>query len=411
MQQAWNPLVRCTQFMNRGKEVIKVINQWAKFAALSVVVSSSYALAQGTATLMPSPPQLAASSYILIDVDSGKIIVESNADERLPPASLTKMMTSYIVSSELVKGNISSDDAVPISVKAWRMGGSKMFIREGTTVPVKDLLKGVIIQSGNDASVALAEFVAGDEGAFAEVMNQQASLLGMQKTNFVNATGWPAKGHLTTARDLSLLATSLIRHFPDHYTLYSQKEFTFNGITQPNRNGLLWRDASVDGLKTGHTDEAGYCLVASAKRDDMRLVSVVMGAKSGRGREQETQKLLSYGFRYYETHQLYNAEQVINSPRLWAGASPSLDLVLADPIVLTIPRDQRDNLQVTIEVDNNIVAPILAGQSYGLLNISLNGEVLEQRELLAANNIDSAALFSRLWDHFILFVRGVFGLD
>jgi len=397
--------------MNRGKEVIKVINQWAKFAALSVIVSSSYALAQGTATLMPSPPQLAASSYILIDVDSGKIIVESNADERLPPASLTKMMTSYIVSSELVKGNISSDDAVPISVKAWRMGGSKMFIREGTTVPVKDLLKGVIIQSGNDASVALAEFVAGDEGAFAEVMNQQASLLGMQKTNFVNATGWPAKGHLTTARDLSVLATSLIRHFPDHYTLYSQKEFTFNGITQPNRNGLLWRDASVDGLKTGHTDEAGYCLVASAKRDDMRLVSVVMGAKSGRGREQETQKLLSYGFRYYETHQLYNAEQVINSPRLWAGASPSLDLVLADPIVLTIPRGQRDNLQVTIEVDNNIVAPILAGQSYGLLNISLNGEVLEQRELLAANNIDSAALFSRLWDHFILFVRGIFGLD
>ena len=391
--------------------MIKVINQWVKFAALSVVVGSGYALAQGTATLMPSPPQLAASSYILIDADSGKIIVESNADERLPPASLTKMMTSYIVSSELVKGNISSDDAVPISVKAWRMGGSKMFIREGTTVPVKDLLKGVIIQSGNDASVALAEFVAGDEGAFAEVMNQQASLLGMQQTHFVNATGWPAKGHLTTARDLSLLATSLIRDFPDHYTLYSQKEFTFNGIKQPNRNGLLWRDASVDGLKTGHTNEAGYCLVASAKRDDMRLVSVVMGAASSRGREQETQKLLSYGFRYYETHQLFNAEQVINSPRLWAGASPSLDLVLADPIVLTIPRGQRDNLQVTIEVDNNIVAPIVAGQSYGVLNISHNGEVLEQRELLAANNIDSAALLSRLWDHFILFIRGVFGLD
>ena len=397
--------------MNRGKEVIKVINQWVRCSVLSIVLSSSYTLAQGAATLMPSPPQLAASSYILIDVDSGKIIVESNADERLPPASLTKMMTSYIVSSELVKGNISSDDAVPISVKAWRMGGSKMFIREGTTVPVKDLLKGVIIQSGNDASVALAEFVAGDEGAFAEVMNQQASLLGMQKTNFVNATGWPAKGHLTTARDLSKLATSLIRDFPDHYTLYSQKEFTFNGIKQPNRNGLLWRDASVDGLKTGHTAEAGYCLVASAKRSDMRLVSVVMGAKSGRGREQETQKLLSYGFRYYETHQLYSADQIINSPRLWAGASPSLDLVLADPIVLTIPRGQRDNLQVTIEVDNNIVAPILAGQSYGLLNISLHGEVLEQRELLAANNIDSATLFSRLWDHFILFIRGVFGLD
>jgi D-alanyl-D-alanine carboxypeptidase (penicillin-binding protein 5/6) len=398
--------------MSRGqKVVIKVIHHWAKLLVLAFIVSGTFAQAQSSATLIPSPPQLASSSYLLIDVNSGKIIIESNADEQLPPASLTKMMTSYIVSSEIIKGNISSDDAVPISVKAWRMGGSKMFIREGTTVPVSELLKGVIIQSGNDASVALAEFVAGDEAAFAEVMNQQASILGMQQTHFVNATGWPAKGHLTTARDLSILAKSLIQHFPDHYALYSKKEFTYNKITQPNRNGLLWRDASVDGLKTGWTEEAGYCLVASAKRDDMRLVSVVMGAKSGRGREQETQKLLSYGFRYYETHQLYSAEQVINSPHLWAGASDTLDLVLAESVVLTVPRGQRDNLQATIEVDKNITAPISAGQSYGVLNISLNGEVLEQRELLAANNIETAPLFSRLWDHLILFIRGVFGLD
>ena len=398
--------------MSRGqKVVIKVIHHWAKLLVLAFIVSGTFAQAQSSATLIPSPPQLAASSYLLIDVNSGKIIIESNADEQLPPASLTKMMTSYIVSSEIIKGNISSDDAVPISVKAWRMGGSKMFIREGTTVPVSELLKGVIIQSGNDASVALAEFVAGDEAAFAEVMNQQASLLGMQQTHFVNATGWPAKGHLTTARDLSILAKSLIQHFPDHYALYSEKEFTYNKITQPNRNGLLWRDTSVDGLKTGWTEEAGYCLVASAKRDDMRLVSVVMGAKSGRGREQETQKLLSYGFRYYETHQLYSTEQVINSPRLWAGASDTLDLVLAESVVLTVPRGQRDNLQATIEVDKNITAPISAGQSYGVLNISLNGEVLEQLELLAANNIETAPLFSRLWDHLILFIRGVFGLD
>ncbi|MDB2410033.1 D-alanyl-D-alanine carboxypeptidase [Pseudomonadales bacterium] len=398
--------------MSRGqKVVIKVIHHWAKLLVLAFIVSGTFAQAQSSATLIPSSPQLAASSYLLIDVNSGKIIIESNADEQLPPASLTKMMTSYIVSSEIIKGNISSDDAVPISVKAWRMGGSKMFIREGTTVPVSELLKGVIIQSGNDASVALAEFVAGDEAAFAEVMNQQASLLGMQQTHFINATGWPAKGHLTTARDLSILAKSLIQHFPDHYALYSEKEFTYNKITQPNRNGLLWRDTSVDGLKTGWTEEAGYCLVASAKRDDMRLVSVVMGAKSGRGREQETQKLLSYGFRYYETHQLYSAEQVINSPRLWAGASDTLDLVLAESVVLTVPRGQRDNLQATIEVDKNITAPISAGQSYGVLNISLNGEVLEQRELLAANNIETAPLFSRLWDHLILFIRGVFGLD
>lgn len=383
---------------------------WATFFN-ALVLSSMASFGQGGVTLMPSPPQLAASSYILVDVDSGKIIVQYNADERLPPASLTKMMTSYIVDTELAKGRVSLDDDVPISVKAWRMGGSKMFIREGTKVQLLDLLKGVIIQSGNDASVALAEYVAGDEAAFAEVMNQQAFALGMNLTHFKNATGWPAKDHLTTARDLSVLAKAIIQDYPEHYAMYSQKEFTYNDITQSNRNGLLWRDPSVDGLKTGHTDEAGYCLVASAKRDGMRLVSVVMGAKSSRGREQETQKLLSYGFRYYKTHKLYSANEVLVSPKVWAGASDSVDLALIEPVVLTIPRGERDALKATVEVDTNITAPVEAGTAYGVLKVSYNGEILERRQLMAVTAVEEASFFDRLLDLAILFGRDMLGME
>lgn len=376
---------------------------------LSFSVSSS--LAKGLPALIPSPPQLAASSYLLVDANSGKVIVESNADQRLPPASLTKMMTGYIASVEITKQTISAEDMVPISVKAWRMKGSKMFIREGTSVPVRELLKGVIIQSGNDASVALAEFIAGDEMAFSEIMNQQAQLLGMTQTEFKNSTGWPAEGHLTTARDMTILAARLIKDFPDHYALYSQKEFTYNDITQLNRNGLLWRDASVDGLKTGWTEEAGYCLVASAQKNGMRLVSVVMGAKSERAREQETQKLLSYGFRYYETHTLYEMGQVVNSSQLWAGLEKYFDLVVEDDIVLTIPRGERDLLEVSIEVDKNIVAPVIAGQSYGVLNIKKGDELLIQRNIVAAKDVDSADFLLRLWDLIILFFRGLLGFS
>lgn len=381
------------------------------YVALLLSFSVSSSLAKGLPALIPSPPQLAASSYLLVDANSGKVIVESNADQRLPPASLTKMMTGYIASAEITKQTISAEDMVPISVKAWRMKGSKMFIREGTSVPVRELLKGVIIQSGNDASVALAEFIAGDEMAFSEIMNQQAQLLGMTQTEFKNSTGWPAEGHLTTARDLTILAARLIKDFPDHYALYSQKEFTYNDITQLNRNGLLWRDASVDGLKTGWTEEAGYCLVASAQKNGMRLVSVVMGAKSERTREQETQKLLSYGFRYYETHTLYEMGQVVNSSQLWAGLEKYFDLVVEDDIILTIPRGERDLLEVSIEVDKNIVAPVIAGQSYGVLNIKKGDELLIQRNIVAAKDVDSAGFLLRLWDLIILFFRGLLGFS
>ena len=360
--------------------------------------------------LMPSPPQLAASSYLLFDVDSGEMLVEQDADQSLPPASRTKMMTSYIVSSELKNGSIAVDDRVPISVKAWRMGGSKMFIREGSEVLLEDLLRGVIIQSGNDASVALAEHIAGDEFSFVEMMNQQAQLLGMTETHFVNATGWPAEGHVTTARDLSRLARALIDDFPQHYALYSEKEFTYNNITQPNRNGLLWRDQFVDGIKTGHTEEAGYCLVASAKRKDMRLVAIVMGAKSSRAREQEAQKLLSYGFRYFSTHRLYSEQEVISSPKLWAGAEESLNLFLDEALIVTLPRGQREDLQALIEVDKRIVAPVVAGQRYGELQLRLDDKLLATRQLIAVRAVESASWYARLWDHIVLFFIDALGL-
>src|SRR5690606_13601838 len=295
------------------------------FTSALLLVASNTLLAQPSPTpaspsqqiIIPSPPQLAASGYLLIDADTGAVLVEHNADERLPPASLTKMMSSYIVSEEIESGRISEEDMVNISVKAWRMGGSKMFIREGTQVSVKDLLLGVIVQSGNDATVALAEYVSGSEDAFVDVMNQKAALMGMTSTHFENSTGWPAEGHLTTARDLGILARAIINDHPEHYALYKEKYFVWNDIRQPNRNLLLFRDETVDGLKTGHTEEAGYCLVASAKRNGMRLISVVMGTASENARAAESQKLLAYGFRYYETLSLYNAGTELSKTRVW----------------------------------------------------------------------------------------------
>ena len=371
----------------------------------------NHAQAQIASALIPSPPELSASSYLLIDANSGKIIIEHNPDKRLPPASLTKIMTSYIAANEIDRQAIEADELASISVKAWKMGGSKMFIREGTKVSVKDLLRGVIIQSGNDASIALAEHIAGDEDSFVEMMNQQATLLGMKNTKFQNSTGWPTKDHYTSSRDLSTLAVRLIMDFPEHYKFYSEKEFTYNNIKQRNRNKLLFSDKSVDGLKTGHTNDAGYCLVASAKRDGMRLVSVVMGSKSERARLQESQKLLSYGFRYFETHQFYGLGQVVNSPKLWAGQSKSLDLILDRPVILTLPRGKKDSLDFIIEVDKDIVAPVFGGQPYGILKILSEGEVVDEIQLLASRDIGVASFFSRIWDLLILFFKGLLDIS
>ncbi len=359
--------------------------------------------------LIPAPPQLAASAWILVDANTGKILVEHNADEQLPPASLTKMMTSYIVASELHSGKVREQDQVPISVTAWKMGGSKMFIREGTSVPLIDLLRGVVIQSGNDASVALAEYLAGSEGAFADVMNQQAALLGMAGTNYNNATGWPSEGHQTTARDLSLLAKALIQDYPEHYGIYSEKYFKYNAINQPNRNRLLWRDSTVDGLKTGHTEEAGYCLVASAVRKGMRLISVVMGTRSEEARAQEAQKLLAFGFRYFETGKVYSAGDIIQeNARVWYGVENNINLVVPEDVYITIPRGSKDELDAKILVDEKIKAPLTEHQELGRLSVSYEGEPLIDLPLVADHPVEEAGFFARLWDAISLFFFGIF---
>lgn len=365
--------------------------------------------AQAVSALIPAPPQIAARAYLVMDTDTGHIIAADRENERFPPASLTKMMTSYVVEYEIAKGNISLEDMVLVSEKAWRTGGSRMFIQEGTQVSVDDLLHGVIIQSGNDASVALAEHIAGSERAFADLMNQHARLLGMENTHFVNATGLPAEDHYSTAIDLAKLGKALINEFPQHYALYSQKYFTYNNIRQPNRNKLLWRDDSVDGIKTGHTDEAGYCLVASAERDDMRLISVVMGSSSEEVRAQESQKLLSYGFRYYRTHSLYEAGQVLRDEKVWAGSRDQIRLGVAENLAVTVPRGQTDQLEASIELDKVIKAPVASGEVLGQVQITLQGERVASVPLVALEAVPEGGLFKRIWHAILLFFIGLIG--
>jgi len=361
--------------------------------------------------IIPAPPQLATEGHILLDAATGTVIIEENAEMRLPPASLTKIMTSYIIASEIQQGRISLDDLVPISVKAWKMEGSRMFIREGTEVKVADLIRGIVIQSGNDASVAMAEFIAGDEDAFADVMNQVAQKLGMTRTQFKNATGLPDEGHYTTAKDLSILARALIRDFPEHYKVYKEKYFSYNDIRQANRNSLLWRDDAVDGMKTGHTQAAGFCLVASAEKKDMRLVSVVMGATSERSRSTESQKLINYGFRYFESVKLYDGLESLRRVKVWGGLHESLDVGIEAPARLTIPTGARGALAAEVTLDPVIKAPVSQGQTLGLLRISLEGETLLERPVVALNGVDEAGFVSSLIDEVSLFFLSLFSGD
>ncbi|MFL1465263.1 D-alanyl-D-alanine carboxypeptidase family protein [Marinobacter sp. HN1S83] len=364
--------------------------------------------AHAQTVLIPSPPQVAGSSYILMDPLSGRVIMDENSNERLPPASLTKMMTAYIVERELDEGRISMSDMVPISVNAWRTEGSRTFVQEGTEVSVENLLKGVIIQSGNDASVALAEFIAGSEGAFVDIMNQQAQLLGMQDTNFENATGLPSPDHFSTAHDLALLARAIINDYPESYPLYAEKHFTYNNIRQPNRNSLLWRDDSVDGLKTGHTEEAGYCLVASAKRNGTRLIAVVMGTDSTTARAQEIQKMLNYGFRYYESETLFGAGQELIEARIWGGREDELSVGVTEEVNVTIPRGSRDSLESTVDLDSVIKAPIKVGDELGRLQVKLGDDVIVDQPVLALSDVPEGGLFKRLWDAIKLFFVQLF---
>ncbi len=348
--------------------------------------------------LTPPPPQVAASSYILIDFNSKKILAEKNSHQRLEPASITKIMTAYTVLDEIKKGNIALDDQATVSDKAWRMGGSRMFIEPGSGINVETLLKGMIIQSGNDASVALAEYVAGNEEGFVQIMNEHAQKLGMKDTHFVNSTGMPDENHLTTAYDIAMMSMATIRDFPEHYSVYAEKEFTHNDIKQYNRNKLLWIDESVDGIKTGHTDSAGYCLVASAKRNDMRLVSVVMGTKSAESRSVVSKALLDYGFQNFETHLLYQAGTTLNTSRIWMGDQEQLAQGLAEDLVITIPRRQYKNLNARLTLISPLEAPITKGQKIGKVIVTLNGKPYAEAPLVALHDVASGGLWSRIKD-------------
>jgi len=372
---------------------------------VSALVFASHAAAQQS--LVPAPPAISASGYLLMDADSGEVLIEHNADERLPPASLTKLMTSYVLSYELEQGQVSNSDLVTISKNAWAQnpifaGSSLMWIEVGKQVTLGDLHKGVVISSGNDASVAVAEYLAGSEEAFAGIMNQHAQMLGLENTHFVNSHGLPHPEHYTSARDLAILARAII-DFPNEYALYSEKEFVYNNIRQNNRNGLLWTDPSVDGLKTGHTNEAGYCLVTSAKREGMRLISVVMGASSERVRERETQKLLSYGFRYFETHHLYSAGTELTKAKVWKGGSADVALGVQDDVYLTIPRGKADDLDAQLIVNEVLTAPIAADSEYGELQVSLDGKLEVSVPLVALEAVEEGSIFKRLWDSIVLF--------
>jgi D-alanyl-D-alanine carboxypeptidase (penicillin-binding protein 5/6) len=346
----------------------------------------------------PAAPSVAASSFFLLDFDSGRVLAEKDPDKRVSPASLTKIMTAYVVFRELKAGHLTLDEKVTISQNAWETGGSKMFVEVNKQVGVEDLLQGMIIQSGNDASVALAEHVAGSEQTFATMMNEQAGRLGMTNSNFENATGLPSPNHYSSAHDLATLARAVIKEFPEYYRWDKQKEFTYNGITQQNRNLLLWRDPSVDGLKTGFTDDAGYCMVASAKREDMRLISVVMGTASAGARSNESQSLLNYGFRFFETHRLYEGNKPLGEARVRKGVTSKVPVGLPEDLYVTAPRKHFNELKAETQIDKGVFAPLNKGDTVGNLNISLAGESILSKPLVALDAVAEGGIFRRLYD-------------
>ncbi|MEQ8206185.1 MAG: D-alanyl-D-alanine carboxypeptidase family protein [Woeseia sp.] len=347
---------------------------------------------------VPSPPVIGAKSYHVVDSETGSVIASLNPDERLAPASLTKLMTGYAVFRALQENQLRLDDQVTVSEKAWRTQGSRMFIEVGKRVSVEDLLLGMIVQSGNDASVALAEHVAGTEAVFAEVMNRYAAQLKMRGTQFKNATGLPDEGHYTTARDMATLARAVVREFPEYYRWYSVREFTFNDITQSNRNSLLWRDESVDGMKTGHTDDAGYCLVSSAVRDGMRIVAAVMGTASAKARVDGSQALLNYGFRFFETRLLYEAGTEVTSARVWKSANEFSKLGVSEDLYITVPRGSYDKLESVLNIPSLLVEPIAQGQPVAELQISLNGTALMTEPLRALEENPTGSIWQRASD-------------
>ncbi|TLX55283.1 serine-type D-Ala-D-Ala carboxypeptidase [Stutzerimonas nosocomialis] len=384
------------------------ITTLARRLLLPAALLLNASLASAAEPVMPAPPQLAAKSYVLMDAASGQVLVDTNGDERLPPASLTKLMTAYLATLEINRGQIKESDMVRVSEKAWRMGGSKMFIEVGKEVSVDDLLHGIIIQSGNDASVAIAEHIAGSEEGFADMMNSHAQRLGLTNTHFVNATGWPHPEHYSSANDMARLARAIIYEDQAHYSIYAQKEFLWNGIKQPNRNLLLWRDKTVDGLKTGHTEEAGYCLVASAVRDGMRLIAVVFGTVSEQARAAEVQKLLTYGFRFFETRTFYKQGTELTQAQVWKGEQDRVKAGLAQDLTMTLPKGQLEKLAASMNINPQLTAPIAAGDVIGKVEVKLGEEVVQSTDLIALEAVEEGGLFRRLWDSLRLFFFGLF---
>lgn len=366
------------------------------FALLAALFSLSAAAA------IPEPPTLDATSYLLYDFDSGEVLVSSNPDLKVGPASITKVMLTYVVFDEIKKGRIKLDDEATISEKAWKQGidssESRMFLDLGSRVKIEDLLHGVITQSGNDASVALAEHVAGSESAFTDLMNQYAVKLGMKNTNFMNAPGMPDEQHFSTAYDLALLGAALIRDFPEYYEWYSRPNFTFHGIKQDNRNMMLAMDRSVDGIKTGHTNAAGYCLLSSAKRENRRLVAAVMGTKSKTYRAEASLELLNYGFRFFESVKLLGKDAPAGSVRLWKGAAEEVQVGTLSPLYLSLPRGSAEKTTVNPVVSGTLIAPLAAGQQVGTVTISVDGKVVKTEPLVVLADAPAGGFFKRLWD-------------
>lgn len=366
--------------------------------SLLVLLLSFVHIAAAAPPPVPAPPSLDASSYLLVDYHSGTVLAEHNVDARVEPASITKIMTAYIVFRELKGDRLKLDDEVRISERAWRMGGSRMFVEVGDRVRVDDLLKGMIIQSGNDATVALAEHIGGTEEAFTDMMNAQAKTLGMTGTSYRNSTGWPDPEQYTTARDIIALATALIRDFPEHYKRYSEREFTWNGIRQHNRNQLLWRDASVDGIKTGYTEAAGYCLVTSAEQNGMRLITAVFGTRSEKARADYSLALLNYGFRFFETRRLYGANQPLAQARIFGGVVPETPVGLAQDLYVTIPRGRYESLAASMKLPPRIEAPVARGAVIGQVQVGLDGKAVAQRPLIVLTDVEDGGYFRRAMD-------------
>lgn len=405
MKSIYQKMTKCLIIFSLFLTTVCVANQPLP---VSADPSQTLSMKPQSPLIIPSPPRINAKAYVLMDANSGAILAQKNMNEKLPPASLTKLMTLYVVSEALAQGRINLDSKVHITKEAWSRGGSRMFLKLGSYATVKQLIEGIIVASGNDACVAIALYVGGNEQGFTQLMNQAAQQLGMKNTHFTDSTGLPHPDHYTTAYDLAILTRALINRFPQNYGWFKQKWIKYNKIRQPNRNRLLWRDPSVDGLKTGHTNAAGYCLIASAKRNDMRLISVVMGTPSDAARSDDSQKILNWGFRYYHSYKVFKSDAPITKARVWLGKQSTVQLGLMNDLYVTIPAGEYKSLKANIQMDSKLYAPINKGHKYGDVIVNLNGKTIATAPLVAMDSDPLGGWFSRTFDHIGLFFRKVF---